>query len=133
MLGTGEVEISDGVVVLRPLNMGDAGDHLAGEDAELVHWLNGGPGTKESVGRHIERVEQMWQNGGPVFTFGIRLLAEDTLIGTIDAQLRQDAYALIKPILPTGSIPHGVGVVSPPGQYASPWSSCGQRPVSIQR
>ncbi|TLM82695.1 GNAT family N-acetyltransferase [Pseudarthrobacter sp. NamE2] len=92
MLGTGKIEISDEVIVLRPLNMGDAGDHLAGEDADLVRWLNGGPGTKESVLRHIERVEKMWQDGGPVFTFAVRLLAEDILIGTIDVQLCQDAY-----------------------------------------
>lgn len=92
MLGTGEVVISDGVIVLRPLNAEDAADHLAGEDAELVRWLNGGPGTKESVRRHIAHVDQMWQNGGPIFTFAVRLLAENTLVGTIDVQLRQDAY-----------------------------------------
>jgi RimJ/RimL family protein N-acetyltransferase len=92
MLGTGEVVISDGVIVLRPLNTEDAADHLAGEDVELVRWLNGGPGTKESVRRHIEHVKQLWQNGGPIFTFAVRLLAEDTLVGTIDVQLRQDAY-----------------------------------------
>lgn len=92
MLGTGGVAISDGVIVLRPLNVEDADDHLAGEDAELVRWLNGGPGTKESVRRHIEHVQQMWRNNGPVFTFAVLLLAEDTLIGTIDVQLHQDAY-----------------------------------------
>ena len=34
----------------------------------------------------------MWQNGGPIFTFAVRLLAENTLVGTIDVQLCQDAY-----------------------------------------
>ena len=34
----------------------------------------------------------MWENGGPIFTFAIRLKAEDTLIGTLDVQLNQDAY-----------------------------------------
>lgn len=92
MLGTGEVVISDGVIVLRPLNVEDAADHLAGEDAELVRWLNGGPGTEESVRRHIQHVEQMWHNGGPIFTFAVRLLAKDILAGTIDVQLHQDAY-----------------------------------------
>lgn len=92
MFGTGEAVISDGVIVLRPLNTEDAADHLAGEDAELVRWLNGGPGTTETVRRYIEHVEQMWQDGGPVFTFAVRLLAGDTLVGTIDVQLHQDAY-----------------------------------------
>lgn len=92
MSKSGEVEISDGVIMLRPLRVEDAADHLAGEDAELVRWLNGGPGTTESVRRHIEHIQRMWENDGPIFTFAIRLLAEDTLVGTIDVQLNQVAY-----------------------------------------
>lgn len=92
MSRTGEVVISDGVIVLRPLRIEDAAEHLAGEDAELVRWLNGGPGTIDSVQRHVEVVQQMWENQGPIFTFAIRLLAEDTLVGTIDVQLNQEAY-----------------------------------------
>lgn len=92
MTENGEVEISDGVIVLRPLRVEDAADHLAGEDAELVRWLNGGPGTTESVRKHVEHIQQMWEKGGPIFTFAIRLRAEDTLVGTIDVQLNQDAY-----------------------------------------
>ena len=46
-------ELSDGVVLLRPLSRSDACDHLAGEDEELVRWLNGGPGTVDTVARHI--------------------------------------------------------------------------------
>lgn len=92
MLVTDQVVITDGVIVLRPLRSEDADEHLAGEDAELVRWVNGGPGTKESVLRHIEHVQQMWQNGGPIFTFAVRLLAEDALVGTLDVQLDQDAY-----------------------------------------
>ena len=79
MWGTGAGVISDGVIVLRPLNAEDAADHLAGEDAELVRWLNGGAGTEESVRRHIEHVDQMWHNGGPIFTFAVRRLALEFL------------------------------------------------------
>jgi RimJ/RimL family protein N-acetyltransferase len=92
MSKTDEVVISDGVIVLRPLRIEDAAEHLAGEDAELVRWLNGGPGTTDSVQRHVEVVQQMWENQGPIFTFAIRLLAEDILVGTIDVQLNQEAY-----------------------------------------
>jgi RimJ/RimL family protein N-acetyltransferase len=92
MSESGENAISDGVIVLRPLRIDDAADHLAGEDAELVRWLNGGPGTTESVRRHIEHIQQMWENHGPILTFAIRLVAEDSLVGTIDVQLNQDAY-----------------------------------------
>jgi RimJ/RimL family protein N-acetyltransferase len=91
MSETGEVEIGDGVVVLCPLRIEDAAVHLAGEDFELVRWLNGGPGTTESVRHHIEHVQHMWENHGPIFTFAIRLAAKNTLIGTIDVQLEQDA------------------------------------------
>lgn len=92
MSETREVVISDGVIVLRPLRVEDAADHLAGEDAELVRWLNGGPGTTESVQRHVEHIQQMWENHGPIFTFAIRQVAEDTLVGTMDVQLNQNAY-----------------------------------------
>lgn len=92
MSESGEIAISDGVIVLRPLRIDDAADHLAGEDAELVRWLNEGPGTTESVRKYIHHVQQMWENHGPIFAFAIRLLAEDSLVGTIDVQLNQDDY-----------------------------------------
>ena len=109
MSKSGEIEISDGVIVLRALRVEDAEDHLAGEDAELVRWLNGGPGTTESVRRHIEHIQQMWDNGGPIFTFAIRLLPEDTLVGTIDVQLNQDAYRSEQANLAYGLYPHWRG------------------------
>lgn len=86
------VVLSDGVIVLRPLRVEDAVDHLSGEDAELVRWLNGGPGTTESVQRHLKHVQQMWANHGPIFTFAIRLATDETLVGTIDVQLSQATY-----------------------------------------
>lgn len=92
MVDTGAVVLSDGVIVLRPLQVVDAADHLAGEDAELVRWLNGGTGTTESVRNYVEHVQQMWANHGPIFTFAIRSALDDTLAGTIDVQLDQDAY-----------------------------------------
>ena len=83
-------ELSDGVVVLRPLSWSDAQDHLAGEDEELVRWLSGGPGTVDTVARHIATVQDMWLAGGPTFSFGIRLALDDRLAGTIDVQLKPD-------------------------------------------
>jgi RimJ/RimL family protein N-acetyltransferase len=109
MSETGEVVISDGVIVLRPLRVEDAADHLAGEDAELVRWLNGGPGTTGSVRRYVEQIQQMWENHGPVFTFAIRLAAEDTLVGTIDVQLKQDAYRSDQANLAYGLYPYWRG------------------------
>ncbi len=82
-------ELSDGVVTLRPLGPDDAADHCAGEDAELVRWLNGGPGTSETVSAHIQRVGAMRAAGGPIFGFGIRAAPGDVLAGTVDVQLHQ--------------------------------------------
>lgn len=88
----GDAELNDGVVTLRPLQLDDAADHLAGEDAELVRWLSGGPGTEDTVRACVERAQQMWANHGPIFTFAIRSSACDSLAGTIDVQLGQPAY-----------------------------------------
>lgn len=82
-------DLSDGIVTLRPLRPVDAADHFAGEDAELVRWLNGGPGTSETVSAHIQRVGAMWAAGGPIFGFGIRAAPGDVLAGTLDVQLHQ--------------------------------------------
>lgn len=84
-----DAELSDGVVTLRPLRPADAADHLAGEDAELVRWLNGGPGTPETVLAHLQRVGAMWAAGGPIFGFGIRAAPDDVLAGTLDVQMHQ--------------------------------------------
>jgi RimJ/RimL family protein N-acetyltransferase len=83
-------ELSDGVVALRPLSWSDAQDHLAGEDEELVRWLSGGPGTVDTVARHIAAAQHMWLAGGPTFSFGIRSALDDRLAGTIDVQLKPD-------------------------------------------
>lgn len=84
--------LSDGVVTLRPLQAGDAADHLAGEDIELVKWLSGGLGTEETVRTYIERAQHMWANDGPIFTFAIRSMPDDALAGTIDVQLDRAAF-----------------------------------------
>jgi RimJ/RimL family protein N-acetyltransferase len=83
-------ELSDGVVLLRPLSWSDAQDHLAGEDEELVRWLNGGPGTVDTVASHIATAQDMWLAGGPTFSFAIRSALDDRLAGTIDVQLKSD-------------------------------------------
>jgi len=87
----------DGAVVLRPLDLDDIDAHLAGEDEELVRWLNGGPGTRDGVERHVRACMAAWRAGGPVLTFGIRAPvpvdgraardAPDLLVGTIDAHV----------------------------------------------
>jgi RimJ/RimL family protein N-acetyltransferase len=70
------------MLTLRPLRLEDAATHLAGEDAELVRWLNGGPGTLTSVESYIRSTIEQWAAGGPKLAFGIR--GGDVLAGTID-------------------------------------------------
>jgi RimJ/RimL family protein N-acetyltransferase len=77
--------LTDGVITLGPLRLEDAAAHLAGEDAELVRWLNGGPGTPAGVEAYIRRAIAQWAAGGPKLTFGIR--TADGLAGTIDVDL----------------------------------------------
>lgn len=101
--------LADGVVTLRPLALGDAETHLAGEDEELIRWLNGGPGTPERVGAYVRRCLASWEAGGPTFTFGIRTGADDLLIGTIDVQLAHAALVPGQANLAYGLYPHARG------------------------
>jgi RimJ/RimL family protein N-acetyltransferase len=80
-----ETVIIDGVLTLAPLRPADAAAHLAGEDAELVRWLNGGPGTLPGVEAYIRSTLDQWAAGGPKLAFGIRV--EGVLAGTIDVNL----------------------------------------------
>ncbi|GAA3190879.1 GNAT family N-acetyltransferase [Nonomuraea roseoviolacea] len=92
-----ELRSPDGDVALSPLTMDDAEAHLAGEDAELVRYLNGGPGTPATVGAHLRRCEEQWRAGGPVHAFGVRVGTPPVLAGTVEVQFDQ-------PYLPAGQV-----------------------------
>lgn len=77
--------VTDGELTLAPLRLADAAAHLAGEDDELVRWLNGGPGTLAGVESYIRRTLEQWAAGGPKLAFGIR--AGHVLVGTVDVDL----------------------------------------------
>ncbi|MEV0143464.1 MULTISPECIES: hypothetical protein [unclassified Nonomuraea] len=51
----------DGTVTLSPLCLDDVDAHLAGEDDELVRYLNGGPGTRATVEAYIRRCVDQWR------------------------------------------------------------------------
>jgi RimJ/RimL family protein N-acetyltransferase len=80
-------QFTDGVISLRPLQMGDAADHLAGEDEAIAYWLSGGRSTIETVQTYINSCEEQWRNNGPRRAFGIFDLATGKLIGCIEANL----------------------------------------------
>ena len=80
-------QFSDGVILLRPLYMADAADHLAGEDEAIARWLSGGCSTIETVQTYIKSCEEQWRNNGPRKAFGIFDLATGKLIGCIEANV----------------------------------------------
>jgi RimJ/RimL family protein N-acetyltransferase len=88
-----EPTLSDGVVLIRPMDVADAEAHVAGEDDEIVRWLTGARGTLASNRAWIASTHEWWAAGGPQFVFGIRDAATGTLIGTIDARTAEEDLA----------------------------------------
>ena len=105
----GLTQLTDGVVVLRPLDLGDVAEHLAGEDEELVRWLNGGPGTRETVEAHVRACMAAWEAGGPTITFGIRTGVPERLVGTVDAHLELAGLELGQANIAYGLYPNARG------------------------
>jgi RimJ/RimL family protein N-acetyltransferase len=80
-------EWTDGVILLRPLRVEDAADHLAGEDDEMAKWLSGGRSTLATVESYIERNLESWQRGGPRRAFGVFDCASARLVGSVEVNL----------------------------------------------
>ncbi|MBA3527754.1 MAG: GNAT family N-acetyltransferase, partial [Propionibacteriaceae bacterium] len=106
--------------VLQPLRPADAVDHLAGEDSELVRWLNGGPGTLDIVTSYLAEVERRWAAGGPSFSFAIRSAADHTLAGTLDVHFGQEFVPDTHANLAYGLYPAYRGRDGPPEAFCSP-------------
>gem|GEM_PF-489674 len=100
-----EPKLTDGVIVLRPLTMDDAPDHLAGEDDEMAKWLSGGHGTLATVQAYIERCQASWRSAGPLRAFGIFDCATGVLIGCIESN--------VQPALEPGQVNVSYGVFRP--------------------
>jgi len=84
-------ELTDGVILLRPLTTEDAVDHLAGEDEEIAKWLSGGRSTLANVEKAILNWQQNWQTGGPRRAFGVFDCATDRLVGFVEVNLARIA------------------------------------------
>ncbi|MFI6604844.1 GNAT family N-acetyltransferase [Nonomuraea sp. NPDC050536] len=79
-----ESRLSDGVVTLSPLCLDDLDAHLAGEDDQLVRWLNGGPSTRAGTEAYLRRCMHEWSTDGSLRAFGIHVDTQAALVGTID-------------------------------------------------
>ncbi|MFF8265526.1 GNAT family N-acetyltransferase [Streptomyces virginiae] len=67
--------------------------HLAGEDELLVHWLNGGLGTREGIEAYFRHCREQWDTACPLRAFGIRMGADEVLAGTIDLRFTGEGLA----------------------------------------
>ncbi|MFI6790051.1 GNAT family N-acetyltransferase [Nonomuraea sp. NPDC050383] len=88
-----ELRLSDGVATLSPLCLDDLDAHLAGEDDQLVRWLNGGPSSRAETEAYIRRCMQQWSSNGPLRAFGIHVAARADLVGTIDVRFGTEDLA----------------------------------------
>ncbi|WP_406637263.1 GNAT family N-acetyltransferase [Amycolatopsis sp. WGS_07] len=84
-------ELTDGVLALTPLRPADAEAHFAGEDAELIRWLNGGPGTLAGTREYFQHCQEEWASGGSLRAFGIRV--NGVLAGTVDLRFSGEHLA----------------------------------------
>jgi RimJ/RimL family protein N-acetyltransferase len=81
------VDLTDGVVYLRPMTADDVHAHLAGEDEVTARFVSGGRSTTRTVAAWIERNRESWATGGPIRSFGVCEAATDRLVGMVDANL----------------------------------------------
>jgi hypothetical protein len=87
------VELSDGVIFLRPLCREDDTDFRAGEDDAIAERLSGGRSTPVPVQSYITSCQEHWHVQGPRRAFGTVDAASKTLIGSIEANLALAAGA----------------------------------------
>jgi RimJ/RimL family protein N-acetyltransferase len=85
--GQANLELTDGVIFLRPLRAEEAAAHLAGEDEDIARWLSGGRSTLDNVKAYIERTLENWRTGAPRRAFGVFDCASGQLIGSIEVNL----------------------------------------------
>lgn len=110
-------ELTDGSVLLRPLQQVHAAAHLAGEDEAMARWLNGGRSTAASVARYIQDSLRQWRTGGSRRAFGVFHVGTGALVGSAEAHLDLPILASWQANLSFGVFP--------------PWRGCGIADRSI--
>jgi len=84
--------LTDGVVVLRVLDVSDAGAWQAGEDAEQIRWFEApGPAPLENIIAAINNWRAEWERNGARRHFGI--WTGNRLCGGIELRVRHDGRA----------------------------------------
>lgn len=78
--------LTDGVVRLRGFRDADAGEHVAGEDAETVRWLSGGISTLDGTRRWIAGHAAGWRDEGRARCLAVEEVASARLVGMVEAR-----------------------------------------------
>jgi RimJ/RimL family protein N-acetyltransferase len=84
-------ELTDGVIVLRPMTVADAEMHLANEYEVTVRFF-GGRSTIESSGEAIENARISLESGGSRRNLGIQEAATGRLVGSVNADLAAPGF-----------------------------------------
>ena len=85
------VELTDGVVLLRPVRAGDAQVYFEQQDLEMVarfEWA--GPAQLPRLRETFAAWEASWRNGGDERNFVIELAGTGEVIGDCEVELRPD-------------------------------------------
>jgi len=78
--------LTDGVVRLRPLDVGDAEAQVAGEDEEMVRWLSGGRRPVERQRAFLASAARAWADRERLVDLGIARVDDGTLVGLVGIQ-----------------------------------------------
>jgi RimJ/RimL family protein N-acetyltransferase len=79
------IELTDGVVRLRPLNLDDVEEWMAGEDGEQIRWFEfPGPAARRNVIEAIERWRQSWLTTGPVRNWAVCDVVTGRILGGVE-------------------------------------------------
>jgi RimJ/RimL family protein N-acetyltransferase len=85
--------LSDGVVLLRPIERSDIESYVARQDAEMVRRFEwSGPASAEDVRRGVSRWVESWRHGGSERNFAIVDPATGEMIGDCELELRDDGF-----------------------------------------
>lgn len=78
------VVLEDDILRLRPLNIGDVDEWMAGEDDEQIRWFEfPRPARRDDVIQAIERWHNSWLSGGPVRQWAICKRSTGRIAGAV--------------------------------------------------
>jgi RimJ/RimL family protein N-acetyltransferase len=95
-------ELSDGEILLSPLEMSDAAEWLAGQDIEQIRWFEfARPAELNDVQRFIAATLESWRASSGHWYWGVRKAASSPIIGGVDLRdLGNGAFNLSYVIFP---------------------------------